>query len=132
MTDNTARVTGRSRPTALSDLPKYSLEGRSISTVYVNEFDDNPGMLVAYGEFVRAAKDSGHVVVGGSIRREMSDDDLQKVLLDAQAQWDRMHEFYKQAASGEEIKDYLVNTLKQWCISEGVEVPTALVSAVKA
>ncbi|MDI9914402.1 hypothetical protein [Rhodococcus sp. IEGM 1379] len=131
MTENTALVTGKSRPKVLADLSKYDLEGRAISTVYVSAFDDCPEMLVAYGEFVRAAKAEGHVVDGGSIHRFMTGDELQKVLLDKQSQWDRMLEIYKQAASGEEVKDYLVNTLKAWCNREGVEVP-AVVSAVKA
>lgn len=131
MSENTASGTGNSRPKSLADVPSFRLEGRHVSTVYVAEFDDCPEMLVAYGEFVRAAKSAGYIVDGGSIRRFMSEEDLQKVLLEAQETWDRTRQVYERAARGEAIESYQVASLKQWCAAEGVDVPAA-VSAVKA
>lgn len=111
-----------SRPEQVSDLHEYEITPHEVSTVFIDQFQENGDMLAAYGQFVNAAKAAGFTINGNQITVAQTDEELAKKLKSAQNSWDYTQQQYRDALNGGERPKYDYG-LKTWCEREGVDFP---------
>ncbi|MDF3308759.1 hypothetical protein P3H15_27450 [Rhodococcus sp. T2V] len=111
-----------SRPEQVSDLHDYEIAPHEVSTVFIDRFQENGDMLVAYGQFVNAAKAAGFTINGTQITHDRTDEELAKKLKSAQDSWDYQQQQYTDALNGGERPKHDYG-LRQWCEREGLHYP---------
>ncbi|MDH6279504.1 DUF7432 family protein [Prescottella agglutinans] len=112
-----------SRPETIDDLDEYTRRGNQAAIGTVGEFDNQPDMIAAWGQFLQAARDAGYAIAdNGHVYRTPTYDELKRDLTYRQEAWDRTAAEYEAALDGADEPKYPY-ALKEWCRKEGHDYP---------
>lgn len=110
------------RPETVDDLPENLRKGPLAVSVELLEFQDEPDMIVAWGQLMAAAKVAGYSVDAGRIHNPPSEWRLVELLGYQQKVWDEAKAEFEAALKGAPEPKYKWN-LQQWCREEGLAYP---------